>query len=68
MLVFSTGFMNYCPSNLLSGYLLPLPPSLCELMYFINVYSVLRGGGVIGGEGPQTDKRPAAKYLYMLII
>ncbi len=28
MLVFSTGFVDYCPSNFLSGYL--PPPSLCE--------------------------------------
>ncbi len=25
MLVISTGFVNYCPSNLLSGYLPPPP-------------------------------------------
>jgi hypothetical protein len=30
MLVFSTQLVNCCPSNLLSGSSIPLPPTLCE--------------------------------------
>jgi hypothetical protein len=69
MLVFSTCFMNNCPSNLLSDYL--SPPSLCEQVHCIHVYTVVRGGGSMGsqeGRGPQTDKTPAAKSLYKSIF
>ncbi len=65
MLVFSTSFVNYCPSNLLSGWL-PLPPSPlpCVNKYTVYAYSVCKRGkyGVIGERRPQTDKTPAAKY------
>ncbi len=69
MLVISTGFMNYCPCNLLSDQL--SPPSLCEQVYYIHVYTVVRGGGSMGsqeGRGPRTDKTPAAKFLYKSIF
>jgi hypothetical protein len=60
MSVFSTGFVNLCPSNLLSGKVsTPPPPSMCEYVYRINAYN-----GVIGEEGAQTDKTPAAKSLH----
>jgi hypothetical protein len=69
MLVFSTGIVIYCPSNLLSDWLSP-PPSLCEEVYYIHVYSVLGGGGVWGqeGRGPRADKIPAAKSLFRSIF
>jgi hypothetical protein len=50
MLVFSTGFVNCGPFNLISG----------------NKYRVqyTRIQCVRGGSGSQTDKKPAAKSLY----
>jgi hypothetical protein len=45
MLVFSTSFVNCCPSLLLSG--LPTPP--CVNKYIVYTYTVCRGGG--GGVG-----------------
>ncbi len=52
MLVFSTGFVNNCPFNRLSGKLSPLPPFLCEKVYTVYTYTVCKGReyGVIGGE------------------
>jgi hypothetical protein len=64
MLVFSTGFVNYCPSNLLSGKLSPPPPVNNFTVYKFTV--CVGGGGSMGskeGKGPQTDKTPAAKSL-----
>jgi hypothetical protein len=76
MLVFSTDSANYCPSNLLSGYLYPLPcVNKYTVPYCIYVYGTMCkrgggvwGGGVIGGRGPQTDKTPAVKSLYTSIF
>jgi hypothetical protein len=47
MLVFSTGFVKRCPSNLLPGYS-PPPPILCVNKYTIHTYTVCKGGGVWG--------------------
>ncbi len=56
----------------LVGLPLPIPCVNTEQVYCIHLNCVcytVRGGefGVIGGEGPQTDKTPAAKSLYMSI-
>ncbi len=70
MLVFSTGFVNYCPSNLLSG-LLSRPPSPlpCVNKYSVYTYAVcMVGVWVHRREGlPQTDETPAAKSLYRTV-
>jgi hypothetical protein len=58
MLVFSTGFVNYCPYNLLSGYL-PPPPCVSKYTRTVPVY---REGSL------RTDKIPAAKNLYRSIF
>ncbi len=66
MLVFSSSFVNYCPSNLISGKLSPLPPP-CVNKYTVYTYTVCKRGGSMGsseGRGPQTDITPAAKSLY----
>ncbi len=60
LLVFSTGFVKHCPSNLLSGQL--YPPSLpCVNTYTVQCTHVCvrGGGGSMGsqeGSGLQTDK------------
>ncbi len=47
-LYFLPSFVKCCPSNLLSGStLFPSPPSLCEKVYCLHLYSV-KGGGVNG--------------------
>jgi hypothetical protein len=43
MLVFSTGFVNLCPSNFLSGKLSPLP---CVNKYTVYTYTVCKGGSM----------------------
>jgi hypothetical protein len=44
MLVFSTGFVDYCTSNLFSGK--PPPPRLCVNNYTVETYiQCVRGGG-----------------------
>ncbi len=79
MLVFSTGFVNYCPSTLtlLSGYCSPPPPSPlpCVKKFTVFTYTVCNGGGGggiwghgRGGGGPQTDETPAAKSSYRSIF
>ncbi len=53
-MVFSTEFVNYCPSILLSFSLISSPPpSVCEL---VTVYT--RGGeyGVTGGEASENTE------------
>ncbi len=52
MLVFSTGFVYYCPFPLLSGK--SPPPIPCVNKYTVYTYTVCKGNGeyeVIGGEG-----------------
>jgi hypothetical protein len=56
ILVFSTGFVKHCPSNLLPGYLSPLPPSpfpVYTVYGTVHTYAVCKGGEywVKGGEG-----------------
>ncbi len=58
MLVFSTGFVNYFPSNLLPGLALPLSHLPCMNKFTVYTYTqCVRGGGTpgergfIGGEG-----------------
>ncbi len=53
MLVFSTGFVNFCPSNLLSGQLSPPTPLPSVNKYTVYTYTLCKGGeyGVIGGKG-----------------
>jgi hypothetical protein len=48
---FRPSFVNYCPSNLLSGSPTPaLPPSLCQsTVYSIGTDSMRLGGGGGGG-------------------
>jgi hypothetical protein len=47
LVFFSTGFVNHCPSNLLTGLLSPLPSPLpC-----VNKYTVWESTVCIGGEG-----------------
>jgi hypothetical protein len=48
---FRPSFVNCCPSPLLSGST-PPPPSLCELVYCIHVYSVWGWGS-----GTQIDNQ-----------
>ncbi len=50
LLVFSAAFLNFCPSNLLSG---KLPPLSCVNKYTVYTYTVCKMGGygVIEGEG-----------------
>ncbi len=73
MLVFSTGFVNYSLSTLLSvSSPLPLPfvKSILYVLY-TRIQCEREGGrkyGVIGGEGPQTENTPAAKSLRILIL
>jgi hypothetical protein len=57
ILVFSTVFVDYCPSNLLSD---------CSSILYTRKQGV-NGGGRIGskvGRGPQADETPAAQSLY----
>ncbi len=63
-------FVNYCPSNLLSGYLPPLPPFPVWISIIVYTYSVCKGGsmGSQEGRGPRTGKTPAAKSLYRSIF
>ncbi len=64
---FRSSFVNYCHSNLLSGYLLPPTPFPCVNKYTVYTYTVCKGGGeygVIGGRGPLTDKTPVAKFNF----
>ncbi len=65
----STGFVNYCPYNLLSGQLSPLPclNKYIQCIHLYSVYTYKGGRGVWGyrrGGEPRTDKTPAAKSLY----
>jgi hypothetical protein len=62
MLVFSTCFVNYCPSNLLSGYLSPTRPLPCVNKYTVYTYTVCGIMGSNEGEGV-SDKTPPAKSL-----
>jgi hypothetical protein len=61
-LVFSTGFVAV---SLVSSLSLP-----CGNKYTVYTYTVCKWWEywVIGGEGPQTDKTPAAKSLYRSIF
>jgi hypothetical protein len=43
MMVFSTGFANYCPSNPLPSCL-ALPPLSCVNKYSVYTYTVCKGG------------------------
>jgi hypothetical protein len=58
-LAFSTSFVNYCPSNLLSGYQSPPLPLLpCVKKYTVYTYTGCEGGGSRGlkeGEGAATS-------------
>ncbi len=49
MLVFSTGFLNYCPFSMVSS---PPSPTFVN-KYTVKTYTVCKGGeyGVIGGKG-----------------
>jgi hypothetical protein len=68
MFVFSTGFVNYCASNLFSWLAPPPPPLPWVNKHAIYTYTVCKGGsteyGVIGGEGASNRNTPAAKSLY----
>jgi hypothetical protein len=45
MLVFSTGFVKHCPTNLLPGKLSPPPPSQYESVYSsVHTYKVCKAG------------------------
>jgi hypothetical protein len=74
MLVFSTGFVNYCPLTFSLVSSPSPPPTLpCVNKYTLYMYTVCKGGGSVGpysyeGRGPQTDKTPAAKSLYRSIF
>jgi hypothetical protein len=64
--VFSTGFVNYCPSNLLSGYLSRLPPLPFVNKYTIYTYTGCKVGGVWGhrrgGALRQIEPLPLSPY------
>jgi len=65
VLVFSTAFINCCPSNLLSGATLPPSPLPCVnlyTVYTVYTYTVCKGGvGVLGGEGASDRKNTCRK-------
>jgi hypothetical protein len=57
---FRPSFVKSCPSNLLSGSTLPLPPYLCVQVYCRHVCQCVRG---VRGYGPPTDKyRPQSPF------
>ncbi len=49
MLVLSTGFVNDCPSNLLSNELSPPPFPSCVNKYTVSTDTVCKGGGEVWG-------------------
>jgi hypothetical protein len=66
MLVFSTGYVIYCPAPLTFSLVSSAPLPVCVNKYTLYTYTVRKGGGgyeVIGGRGPQTDKIPVAKSI-----
>jgi hypothetical protein len=70
MLVFSTGFVNYCPSTFC--LIRSPPPCLpCVNKYTVYTYTVCKGGGeygIIGVEGASDRSTPVAKSLYWSIF
>ncbi len=65
MLVFSTPLVNERPSNLLTGSSTP-PPSPVNKYKSTCIHTMCSRGG--GDRGPETEKIPAAKYLYRSIF
>jgi hypothetical protein len=59
---FQNGFVNYCPSNLLSSRLSPPP------LPYVNKYPILYTRQWVRGVGEYGDIGEAAKSLYKLIF